>query len=135
MEHRLAQIAGLSQKDKATAYQSILTDLLARPDQTSLAADIHILVENVVQESVGLVIGRQILSELVKALEEERVSAPGLRKQIVQETLATIQPRIVSYEEQVNSLRFQLADLLEAEESWTEAARVLMGISLDAGQR
>lgn len=35
---------------------------------------------------------------------------------------------------QVNSLKFQLADLLEAEEEWNEAARVLMGISLE-GQR
>ena len=35
----------------------------------------------------------------------------------------------------VNALRFQLADLLEEEEEWSEAARVLMGISLDSGQR
>ena len=32
-------------------------------------------------------------------------------------------------------MRFQLADLLEEEEEWSEAARVLMGISLDSGQR
>jgi len=32
-------------------------------------------------------------------------------------------------------LRFQLADLLEEEEEWSEAAKVLMGISLDSGQR
>ena len=36
---------------------------------------------------------------------------------------------------QVNSLRFQLANLLEAEEEWTEAARVLMSVSLDSGSR
>ncbi len=36
---------------------------------------------------------------------------------------------------QVNILRFQLADILEEEEEWSEAARVLMGISLDSGQR
>ncbi|KAF9821165.1 hypothetical protein IEO21_00773 [Rhodonia placenta] len=135
MESRLAQIAGLSQKDKAIAYGSILTDLLARPDQTSLATDIRILVENVIQDSVGLVIGRQVLSGLVRALETETVTEPVLKKRIVQDTLATIQPRAVSYEEQVNSLRFQLADILESEEEWSEAARTLMGISLDAGQR
>lgn len=101
MESRLAQVAGLNQKDKATAYQSILTDLLARPDQTTLAHDLHILVENVVQESTGLVIGRQVLSELVKALEAGIVADVELRKQIVQDTLDIIQPRIVSYEEQV----------------------------------
>lgn len=101
MESRLAQIAGLSQKDKAIAYGSILTDLLARPDQTSLATDIRILVENVIQDSVGLVIGRQVLSGLVRALETETVTEPVLKKRIVQDTLATIQPRAVSYEEQV----------------------------------
>ena len=101
MESRLAQVAGLNQKDKATAYQSILTDLLARPDQTTLAHDLHILVENVVQESTGLVIGRQVLSELVKALEAGIVADVELRKQIDQDTLDIIQPRIVSYEEQV----------------------------------
>lgn len=37
--------------------------------------------------------------------------------------------------DQVNLLRFQLADLLEEEEEWSDAARVLMGISLDSGQR
>lgn len=36
---------------------------------------------------------------------------------------------------QVNALRFILADILESEEDWNGAARVLMGISLDAGQR
>ncbi|KZT74393.1 hypothetical protein DAEQUDRAFT_660612 [Daedalea quercina L-15889] len=135
IETRLAQIVDLSQKDKATAYQSILTDLLVRPDQSTLPQDLHTLVENVVQESTGLVIGRQILSELVKALGADTVQNVEARKQIVQDTLSIIQPRIVSYEEQVNTLRFQLADILEAEHEWSEAARVLMGISLDAGQR
>ena len=32
-------------------------------------------------------------------------------------------------------MRFQLADLWEREEEWSKAARVLMGISLDAGNR
>ena len=32
-------------------------------------------------------------------------------------------------------MRFQLADIYEEEEQWSEAARVLMGISLDSGQR
>ncbi|CCM01582.1 uncharacterized protein FIBRA_03642 [Fibroporia radiculosa] len=135
MENSLAQISSLNQKDKASAYQSILLDLFARPDQSSLAADIHVLIENVMHESVGLVIGRQVLSELVKALEAGRIQDFDLRKQIIQETIHTVQPRIVSYEEQANSLRFLLADQLESQEGWSDAARVLMGISLDSGQR
>ncbi|KAI0771632.1 hypothetical protein BD413DRAFT_58918 [Trametes elegans] len=136
MESRLAQFAALNQKDKATAYQSLLSEILSRSDQSNLTAEIHTLIDNVVnQESVGLVISRGVLSELVKALSEGKVKDPEQRKQIVEDTLRIVQPRIVSYEEQVNSLRFQLADIFEEEESWSEAARVLMGISLDSGQR
>ncbi|KAI0750808.1 hypothetical protein C8Q80DRAFT_1097923 [Daedaleopsis nitida] len=150
MESRLAQFASLSQKDKVAAYQSLFNELISHDDQSNLPADVHTLVDNVVnQDSVGLVISRLILSELVKALSEGRVKDTQVRKVIVQDTLDIVQPRIVSYEEQVstqatahvypllqvNVLRFQLADILEEEEEWSEAARVLMGISLDSGQR
>ncbi|KAI1795235.1 hypothetical protein LXA43DRAFT_882427 [Ganoderma leucocontextum] len=135
MESRLAQLAPLNQKDKAAGYQALLTELLAREDQTGLDRDIHLLVENVNQDSVGLVIGRLVLTELVKALSEGKIKDTELRKTIVRDVLELIQPRIVTYEEQVNILRFQLADIYEEEEQWSEAARVLMGISLDSGQR
>lgn len=114
MNTRLAHTASLNQKDKATAYQSILTDLLARPDQSTLAQDLHILVENVVQDSTGLVIGRQVLSELVKELEVGVVQDVELRKQVVQDTLNIIQPRIVSYEEQVGPLSAVLVIVLNS---------------------
>ena len=35
----------------------------------------------------------------------------------------------------MNALSFQLSDLLEEEEEWSESARVLMGISMDSGHR
>ncbi|KAI0650818.1 hypothetical protein C8Q79DRAFT_1064298 [Trametes meyenii] len=136
LENRLAQFTALNQKDKATAYQSLLAELLARDDQDNLHDDIRTLVDNVVnQESVGLVISRGILSELVKALSGGKIKDTDRRKRIVEDTLNIIQPRIISYEEQVNSLRFQLANILEEEELWSEAAKVLTGISLDSGQR
>ena len=36
---------------------------------------------------------------------------------------------------QVNSIRLQLAELFESEEEWSDAARILMGLSLDSSQR
>ena len=50
-------------------------------------------------------------------------------------TLAVVQPRVVSYEEQVTGVREQLAGLLEEEEDWAGAAKVLSGIDLDSGAR
>ena len=104
MESRLTQFASLNQKDRTAAYQALFNELLSREDYSTLAADIHTLVDNVVnQESVGLVISRLILSELVKALSEGKIKDTQLRKQIVQDTLNIVQPRIVSYEEQVST--------------------------------
>ncbi|KAF8165311.1 hypothetical protein B0H34DRAFT_649762 [Crassisporium funariophilum] len=136
MEAKLTQFSGLSQKDKGPAFISLIPEILSQSG-SAIARDLHTLVDTVVnQDSVGLVVGRQVLSELVKVLGEGAIQNVDLRKQVVEDTLATVQPRIVSYEEQqVNTLRFQLADLLEEEEEWSDAARVLMGISLDSGQR
>lgn len=102
METQLDQIATLSQKDKAPAYLSILSNVFSRADQSTVPADIHILVENVLQDSVGPVIGRQVLAELVKNLEEGVVKNPELRRRTVEGALALIQPRLISYEEQVS---------------------------------
>jgi COP9 signalosome complex subunit 4 len=135
MEQKLAQYSALSQKDKGPAFISLIPLILSQPAD-SLIKDLHTLVDTVVnQDSVGLVVGRQVLSELVKVLAEGAIKDVELRKRVVEDTLNTVQPRIVSYEEQVNTLRFHLADLLEEEEEWSPAARVLMGISMDSGQR
>ena len=46
-----------------------------------------------------------------------------------------MQPRAVSYEEQVGALREQLAALYERREEWSKAAQALAGIDLDSGMR
>ncbi|TCD69685.1 hypothetical protein EIP91_006702 [Steccherinum ochraceum] len=135
MEAKFAQITSLAQKDRAPAFIAVLNEILARPNQAEIPRDIHLLVDNVVQDAVGLVVGRQVLTDLVKLLQEGAVKDPEITKQIVQDTLNILQPRLVSYEEQVNALSFKLAEVLENEEEWSAAARVLAGISLDAGNR
>ena len=103
MESKLAQFATLSQKDKAPAYLSLLPEILSRSNASAIATDLHSLVDTVVnQESVGLVVGRQVLSELVRSLGAGAIKDTEVRKRIVQDTLATVQPRITSYEEQVS---------------------------------
>ena len=49
-------------------------------------------------------------------------------------TLDKLQPRVVSFEEQVTTLREQLANLLEQDEDWSRAAQTLAGIDLDSGE-
>jgi COP9 signalosome complex subunit 4 len=49
--------------------------------------------------------------------------------------LCKVQPRVISFEEQVASIRQHLADIYEREQSWKEAANVLVGIPLETGQK
>lgn len=102
MDQKLSQLANLSQKDKAPAYLSLLSETLTRPDPSAVASDIHILVDNVVnQDNAGLVVGRQVIAELVKALGGGAISDAATRKAIVEDTLDIAQTRLNSYEEQV----------------------------------
>ena len=103
MDRKLAQYSALNQKDKGPAFISLIPEILSRPNHDAIVADLHLLVDTVVnQDNVGLVVGRQVLSELVKTLGEGAVQDPELRKRLVNDTLAVVQPRIVSYEEQVS---------------------------------
>ncbi|PBL02595.1 hypothetical protein ARMGADRAFT_981324 [Armillaria gallica] len=134
MEGKLAVIASLGQKDKAPALSSLLQETISTQNQPSFTTDLHTIVESVVNQD-NLLIGRQILTDVVKALTHASIGNHDIRKNAVEDTLAVVLPKIVSYEEQVIALRFQLADLLEEEEEWSSAARVLMSVYNESGQR
>lgn len=103
MDSQLAHFVALNQKDKGPAFISLIPQIIALPDPSAVVSDLHTLVDTVVnQESVGLVVGRQVLSELVKILGEGAIENVELRKRVVEDILTTVQPRIVSYEEQVD---------------------------------
>ena len=99
MDTKLAQVNALAQKDKLAAYQTLVNEVLSIPDSPSIVADVHALVEAVVQDNV--VIGRQILTTIGEQLGAGTAFNKSVKKQIVEDVLATVQPRLVSYEEQV----------------------------------
>ncbi|KAH8118553.1 hypothetical protein DFH11DRAFT_1567955 [Phellopilus nigrolimitatus] len=135
MDAKLAQLQSISQKDKAAGYLSLLSEALAQPDAGAVARDVHAVLEAALtQDHVGIVVGRQVLAELVSGLAGGAARDRDLKKRIVEDALAIAAPRGVSFEEQVNSLRFQLADLLEEEEDWSGSAHILTGIQLEHAQ-
>jgi COP9 signalosome complex subunit 4 len=102
MEVQLAHLATLPSKDQANGYLSLLSEIILQPEQSSLAKNIHVLLEFVTQENVNIVVGRPVLAELVKALEDKRVSDRNIRKTIVEDCLSIIQPRLTRFEEQAS---------------------------------
>lgn len=86
----------------------------------------------VVNEHVSLVISRQLLTDVGVHLAQlpDHVS-----KLISHFALDKVQPRVISFEEQVANIRQHLAQIYEREENWHEAANVLVGIPLETGQK
>jgi COP9 signalosome complex subunit 4 len=81
---------------------------------------------------VSLVISRQIFDLLISQITK----LPDESSKIISHfTLDKVQPRVISFEEQVASIRQHLAQIYERNEQWKEAANVLGGIPLETGQR
>lgn len=81
---------------------------------------------------MSLVISRQILSEVATQLTKLPDDVSSV---ISHFTLEKVQPRVISFEEQVANIRQHLADIYERQENWKEAANVLVGIPLETGQK
>jgi len=114
-------------------YKAILNQVCApNTDKEELMNGMKVFIDAVVQESVSLVVSRQLLTEVAKlicgmAAEELKVLA--------QYTLQKVQPRVISFEDQVASIRQSLADVFERENRYRDAAQALTGIPLETGQR
>ncbi|KAK9863293.1 hypothetical protein WJX84_010863 [Apatococcus fuscideae] len=125
----LEQIAALpDQKQKIEQYRLVLETIIAQGS----AIDCKCFVNHMVSDAVPLVVSRQLLSTFSQAIS--RLS-PQTHKAVATHTLEKLQPRVVSFEEQVTTLREHLANLLEEEEDWSRAAQTLAGIDLDSGMR
>ncbi len=90
------------------------------------------MFETVVNENVSLVISRQLLTEVSEKLSS---LPPPISKAVSHFTLEKVNPRVVSFEEQVAAIRQHLALIYENEHLWKEAAQVLVGIPLETGQK
>lgn len=122
---------GGSPKDQADRYRNVLDSILKFRGE-ELIEGLKAFVEAIVNENVSLVISRQLLTDVGTHLTR---LADNVSKVVSHFTLDKVQPRVVSFEEQVASIRQHLADIYEKEHCWREAANVLVGIPLETGQK
>merc|ERR1712002_173284 len=118
-------------KERIVKYQAILEEI-CQLQEADLIHHLKELVDNILNENVSLVISRQILSDVctkLQLLSDER------GKEVALSTLERVEPRKISFEEQVAAIRQHLASIYEKEENWQEAARVLVGIPLETAQK
>lgn len=135
MEVRLSEISKLNQTSKSSAYIEVLQSILTQKDSSTISS-INQFIGSIVQDSVGLLVTKTVLTELIKHINQIEINLEFKRELI--ETILNQTDfcnRESRFEEQVTELRESLADLLEAEEDWTGAARVLQGIPLSGTNR
>jgi COP9 signalosome complex subunit 4 len=129
MASELAKVAASTDpKTKTTKYKELLDKFVANKQGKELKE----FVDHMLEEKTPLVVSRPLLQNFAVALPNLPAE---LHKEIGHFALEKIQPRGVAFEEQISVIRVDLAKLYEEEEEWREAAKILIAIPLDTGQR
>ncbi|XP_053964500.1 COP9 signalosome complex subunit 4 [Anastrepha obliqua] len=126
----LANFSG-THKEQADKYRQLLVMVLNNIG-SELVDTLKLFVEAIVNEHVSLVISRQILNDVSNSLCK---LSDDISRQVSHFTLEKVQPRVISFEEQVAGIRQHLADIYERNQQWRDAANVLVGIPLETGQK
>ncbi|XP_033644170.1 COP9 signalosome complex subunit 4-like [Asterias rubens] len=122
---------GCAPKDLTEKYRKILADVL-KLKENDLREGLQSLIEALVNETVSLVISRQLLTEVSNHLS---TLTDEISKKVCHFMIEKVQPRVVSFEEQVATVRQHLSGIFEREQAWRDAANILVGIPLETGQK
>jgi len=132
---RLLELVGSaeSHKDLHLRYNRLVTEIFdTSPDEEQRLESLRHFVRHIVNENLSLVISRPLLSEvgvqMARLADAEAARASTM-------VLAAVQPRAISFEEQLATIRQHLADVYERQNQWREAAVVLTAIPLETGQK
>ena len=108
--------SGMHLRDQCEKYKSNLDNILTH-GKDELVEGLKCFIEAIVNEKVSLDISRQLLTEVRTILVslEDSVS-----KALSHFTLEVIQPRVISFEDQVVAIRQHLADIYKWEQNCSE---------------
>ncbi|XWS14597.1 hypothetical protein CRYUN_Cryun35bG0023400 [Craigia yunnanensis] len=119
MESALANASVIvDQRQKIEQYKHILSTVFSSND----IVQVKKFIDHMLSDDVPLVVSRQLLQTFAQELGRLE---PEAQNEIAHYTLAQIQPRVVSFEEQVLIIREKLAELYESEQQWSKAAQML----------
>ena len=122
-----------SQQDKILGYNDLLESIITKPDKVHLGTSLTAFIDSILGDNLGIVNARPLLKTAVEAIRsisdiENKISAGN-------HALQTLEPQVVSFEEQDATIREVLADAYQENDEFLEAARMLQGIQLESSQR
>lgn len=133
----LLNLKGLSHKELIDKYKSVLEQVIRVENASERLEEMKSFIDLLINESVGLVVSRQLFADLSTTLTTMSSDAASKEdaKTVANYALEKIQPRAISFEDQVTSFRQLLADIYESESDWRRAATILSGIPLETSQK
>lgn len=115
---------------QAPAYSALLQTIVTGPEP-ELSSSLSAWLDGVLGSPQ--LVARQALTEFTAQLNQ--ITDREARKDSLSLSLAKLQPRVTSFEEQVCALGEAYADLLEADEEYPEAAKALIALPLESSAR
>lgn len=128
----LVNLKGLSHKELIDKYKAVLDEIIEIANIPERSQEIRNFIDALINESVGLVISRQLFGDLCRSLSKLSTNEA---KEIAIYALDKIQPRAISFEDQVTAYRQFLSEIYENEGEWKKAANMLCGIPLETSQK
>ena len=113
-------------------YKALLDQIISIENENERLEEIKSFIDLLINENVGLVISRQLFIDLCSILNNLTIEDS---KTIAIYALEKIQPRAISFEDQVTSYRQFMSEIYENEREWRKAANMLNGIPLETSQK
>lgn len=127
------QSTSTSQQEKVPEYNDLLQNIIINSTRVQLGPNLTVFIDAILGDILGIVSARPLLNKAVQAIGsiqdiDQKISAGT-------HALQTLEPRVVSFEEQDATIREVLADAYQENDDFLEAARMLQGIQLESSQR
>ena len=120
-------------QDRPSRYQELLRQITSSSDASQASTDLTRFIDSVLGESVGIVAARPLLGSAVEAIKS--LSSTEAKIEVGTHAIQTLEPRVVSFEEQDAMIREIMADAYTEQEDFIDAAKMLQGIQLESSQR
>ena len=127
----LSKLESSSTSDRPTGYRKLLEEITSSPTP---ASNLVAFIDSILSpDSVGIVSARPLLASAVEAIGALQDTEAKI--EVGTHALSTLQPRVVSFEEQDVAIREIIADAYTSQDDFIEAAKILGGIQLESSQR
>jgi len=130
---KLLQLEDAPASKRSAGYNELLSQITALPTSDSIASNLVAYVQSLLGDHIGIVASRPLLATFVDQVRQ--LPDPDVRIEVGTKTIETLQPKVVSFEEQDTEIKRIVADAYEESEDFVSSAKVLQTITLDSSQR